>query len=615
MSSAPVPLELLATLEDVASQVELATFELDTPLAESARINQRELLDQLRGYVLPRLRQLEAPLLVVVGGSTGAGKSTLVNSIVGKHVSESGVLRPTTRTPVLIHHPDDAEWFASDGTLPGIRRTAENIREIYALRQVSSAALNPGLAILDAPDVDSIDQGNRVLAEQLLGAADLWLFVTSAARYADQVPWEFLRRAAERSVSVAVVLDRTAPESVAEVRSHLARMMSVRGLADSPLFTVKEAVVDDQGKLQLEEIGPIVLWLQELASDAEERRNIVVSTLMGAIRHDVFRTRDLIEAVREQAEVAEQLHQDVVNTYDAAIKQVVTDTTDGSMLRGEVLARWQDFVGTGEIFKSLEVKVGHWRDRLFGKPGRGPAPDEVQDAAQSGLHVLVVEHAERAAETVVRAWRGSPAGRTLVQQYPGLDRASRGLHAKAERLSREWQAAVFELVKAEGADKKTRATVLSAGVNTVGVSLMVVVFAGTGGLTGAEVGIAGGTAVVGQKVLEAVFGDQAVRTLAARASEDLEQRLTELFKSEAERFFTVLPSVEALTATVAVLENAANEAERIRLATDLSKPTEPEIQSDADPDLETGDGDRDEIDQSPSEDADAIDIGVTKSES
>ena len=43
---------------------------------------------------------------------------------------------------------------------------------------------------------------------------------------------------------------------------------------------------------------------------------------------------------------------------------------------------------------------------------------------------------------------------------------------------------------------------------------MVVVFASTAGLTGAEVGIAGGSAVLGQKLLEAVFGDQAVRRLA-----------------------------------------------------------------------------------------------------
>ncbi len=62
--------------------------------------------------------------------------------------------------------------------------------------------------MLDAPDVDSVEERNRALAAQLLAAADLWLFVTSAARYADQVPWEFLKAAAERSTAVA---DRARP--------------------------------------------------------------------------------------------------------------------------------------------------------------------------------------------------------------------------------------------------------------------------------------------------------------------------------------------------------------------------------------------------------------------
>ncbi len=70
---------------------------------------------QLDDYVLPRLRSQDAPLLTVVGGSTGAGKSTLVNSIVGQMVSRSGVLRPTTRSPVLVHHPDDATGSPASG--------------------------------------------------------------------------------------------------------------------------------------------------------------------------------------------------------------------------------------------------------------------------------------------------------------------------------------------------------------------------------------------------------------------------------------------------------------------------------------------------------------------
>src|SRR5215208_4137543 len=65
----------------------------------------------------------EARPLIVVGGSTGAGKSTLVNCLVGSVVSPAGVLRPTTRSPVLASHPDDARWFEDDRILPGLART------------------------------------------------------------------------------------------------------------------------------------------------------------------------------------------------------------------------------------------------------------------------------------------------------------------------------------------------------------------------------------------------------------------------------------------------------------------------------------------------------------
>src|SRR3712207_9390003 len=65
---------------------------------------------------------------------------------------------------------------------------------------------------------------------------------------------------------------------------------------------------------------------------------------------------------------------------------------------------------------------------------------------------------------------------------------------------------------------------------------MVAVFAQTGGLTGGEIAVAGGTTALGQRVLEAVFGDSAVRSLAARAREDLQARVDGLLRYEQGRF-------------------------------------------------------------------------------
>src|SRR4051794_7015910 len=148
---------------------------------------------------------MDAPLLMVVGGSTGAGKSTLVNSLVGEEVSASGVLRPTTRAPVLVCHEGDVAWFADDRILPGMPRTIGRTGDGGSgLHVVPTPALQPGLALLDAPDIDSVVEANRTLARQLLAAADSWLFVTTAARYADAVPWDLLQAARERGTSLCL---------------------------------------------------------------------------------------------------------------------------------------------------------------------------------------------------------------------------------------------------------------------------------------------------------------------------------------------------------------------------------------------------------------------------
>jgi energy-coupling factor transporter ATP-binding protein EcfA2 len=560
--------KMLTALVRLRGALQEVRLPLELPSAEEQRRAQGEMVDQLEDYVIPRLMTIDAPLLTVVGGSTGAGKSTLVNSLVGSRVTQPGVLRPTTRSPVLVHNPADVQWFGQDRLLPELERVSRSTNDPEALQLVPSESVPAGLAILDAPDIDSVEERNRTLAAQLLAAADLWLFVTSAARYADQVPWEFLRKAAERSAAVAIVLDRTPVEAIDTVSTHLARMLASRGLKDSPLFTVVEGGVTEEGLLPPESVADIRAWLESLAADAEARSAVVRQTLEGAIRTLSRRTHSVADAATEQVDAVRRLREDVHRSYDQAVAAVSEASADGTLLRGEVLARWQEFVGTGELLKSLETRVGWLRDRVVNAvKGKPQQAERVTVAVESGLETLILEHAEAAAERTEASWQSTAAGQLLLQQgNEDLGRASRDFRRRAERAVRDWQSDVLEMVRTEGADKRSTARFLAFGVNGLSVALMVVVFAHTAGVTGAEAGIAGGSAVLGQKLLEAVFGDQAVRSLAERARRDLEVKVNDLLDGERRRYIDLLDGLEISPETPEKLRSASRRVDDLRFA-------------------------------------------------
>ena len=524
-------------LRALRDEVAAAPLALATPDSEQARRAAKAVVDQVDDYLLPRVQDLDAPLLTVVGGSTGAGKSTLVNSIVGATVTTPGVLRPTTRSPVLVCATADRAYFADDRVLPGLARTTGGDAGPGGIRLEARDDVPAGLALLDAPDVDSVVEANRELAGQLLAAADLWVFVTTAARYADAVPWDLLRTAAERGTALAVVLDRVPPEAATEVAEDLAGMLDRARLDGARLFVVEERPLVE-GRLPEDQVAPLREWLHRLAADKDERSAVVRQTLGGALDSLVARVDDIVTAVEAQAAAASQLRDAADASYERAREGVDEGVRSGSLLRGEVLARWQEFVGTGEWMRSLQATVGRLRDRLAAAvTGRQTPADDLKVALESSVEQLLRAEAESAADRTVTAWRALPAGPALLS---GRERELEGVSSDFADAARDevrgWQGHVLELVRSEGAGKRSTARILSLGVNGAGLVVMVAVFAHTAGLTGGEVAVAGGTSVLGQRLLEAVFGDAAVRSPSASARADLRERADRLLRGEQERF-------------------------------------------------------------------------------
>lgn len=532
----------------------------------SARALIASMTRQLDDYILPRSASMDSPLTIVVGGSTGAGKSTLVNTLLGEPLTQSGAIRPTTRHPVLLYRAEDEAALAPDRFLPTLPRTRVQKGEglpgadplvPQALVPVPTAALPRGIALIDAPDIDSVSKENRTLAKELLSAADLWLFVTTANRYADAVPWELLHAAAARSITIAVVLNRVPEGDEEAIETDLRRMLREAGIEAVLIHTVTEQPRDERGLINPISLAPLTLWIRELGADAPARAAIARTTLAGTVETLARNLRTLaLEQERQQAS-HHALTLVATEEYEKALTNIDAALSDGSLLRGEVLSRWHDFVGTGDFFRSLDNTIGRLRDRVGSAlRGQPAAAQKVEDALETGIYAVVMDAAARASEGIRARWRATRAGRSLLQRLdaaptPTGGSASPACASPEEEFSaavaaeiRLWQASVLNMIREEGAGKRQRARFLSLSVNAVAVLMMVAAFSLTGGLTGVEVGIAGGSGVVGAKLLESIFGEDAVRRMATRARTDLLERMGALLREHGRPCTEVLAETE-----------------------------------------------------------------------
>jgi energy-coupling factor transporter ATP-binding protein EcfA2 len=398
----------VAALRTVRAAVAETAFPLPLPSAPEAVSGAAGVLGQIDDYLLPRLTYLDAPLLVVVGGSTGAGKSTLVNSLVRAPVSATGILRPTTRAPVLVSHPADTAWFGRDRLLAALTRTLPE-----PLQLISAPALPRGLAFLDAPDIDSVVDSNRALASQLFAAADLWLFVTSAARYADAVPWRLLQAARARGTVIALALARVPPAATVELVGLVSEMLTERGLASVPLFVIPETRVDRQGQLPESATEPLRTWFDGLAGDQRARTSVIRCTLDGALAALPAGLTALAGAAEEQLAAAELLAEQVGLAYGVARGTIERG------VRGSPARRAPDPRPLDEFSRAVRTSVGNWRDRLAGVTGRRAGTRHRQTATEAGLVTLVRSAATDAAEQTGSAWRAHPAGPALLREQPG----------------------------------------------------------------------------------------------------------------------------------------------------------------------------------------------------
>jgi hypothetical protein len=523
------------------------------PTSAAARERATQLRDNVRGHLAVRAATLDAPLLVLLLGPTGAGKSSLFNALAGRPASRTGVLRPTTRTAVVLAPPGDLVALRS-GALAGIADDR--------LESASDPALPAGLALVDAPDVDSVEHANRELADRLVEAADLCLFVTTATRYADRVPWTVLERVRARGLPLMVVVNRlpSDPGDRGVVLDDVRRLFGSVGLgADLEIVGVGEGAIDPATDgLDPAAVRPVRERIDALRADADARRRLAADALAGSLAGLgplVARVAD--DAAHEAIEV-EALRRIARAAFERDLGELRDDVRHGRFLRDEALRHWQQYVGADDITRWFSRGIGAIRGAITGllRPTAAPVA-EVRDATTDDLTAAAHRHAAEAARRTAAAWADEPRVSAAVGDRPDLWTASPTFDQRTRERIVDWVGSIQADIVENGANKRLLARGASIGVNALGVGVMLATFIHTAGLTGTEVGVAAATAFLNQKLLGALLGEAAMVELIDRARARLDETLVASFEAERARFDALLPDPDALPTLVAGVRQTA----------------------------------------------------------
>jgi len=428
---------LYDVVRDLRRDVAAVRLPLDLEGRDEALGSRERLLGQLDQHLLPRLKELSAPAVVVVAGSTGAGKSTLYNSVLGDEVSPAGVLRPTTREPVYAHHPADADVVPADGPATGRSRV------------VVSEAVPRGIALLDAPDLDSLEESNRDTARLLLEGADLWLFVTTAARYGDALPWQTLELATERGASVAMVLNRVPRDTLPTIRADLMARLREHGMDSTPLFVVPD-LGPHEGLLGDAVVAPVRRWLTLLAG-RERSRSVVVRTLQGSLDALPAWVARLAEAVEAQvaagAAIRDAVHAALPAVAEAARRGVLA----GGVARGSVASGWAQLAHAR--VDAVKVKDGTARSsRRAGRRREAAIEPVLADLLASVGHTWE-STADAAAAALRAALTGDDAPAGGADVAPLVADGSPDRAALARAAASAWEGEATEAVRALTGDR------------------------------------------------------------------------------------------------------------------------------------------------------------------
>jgi hypothetical protein len=233
------------------------------------------------------------PLHVAVVGGAGAGKSTVVNFLVGSAVADANPQAGFTRHPTAYIPPATSSgWMGHLGFLGPLRKLDQPAppdldQDVYQIRRLpggSGDALGD-VVVWDTPDMTTwAATGYVPRLIEVAGLADVIVYVASDERYNDEVPTQFLHLLVRAGKAVVVVLTKMTENQSGRIVEHFRAEVLSRlpkdssGLPAVPVlalpFLPNDQLADPSGKAAAQRI-PLINQVMVLADPAVARRRTV----------------------------------------------------------------------------------------------------------------------------------------------------------------------------------------------------------------------------------------------------------------------------------------------------------------------------------------------------
>ena len=204
---------------------------LDLAIASSdglASETSRETAAEIAAAARQRQDFFSESIVVAIAGGTGSGKSSLLNAIAGQYISETSELRPHTNEPLA--------WVPA-----GDHAIAAMVASL-GIESVVVHEGGPALAIVDLPDLDSVDDRHRTIVESVLPVVDAVVWMFDPIKYHDpSIHNDFLADVIDYEPVFTFVLNKIDRLDEAEneaVVTHLGVILTMDGFTDPTVLPI-----------------------------------------------------------------------------------------------------------------------------------------------------------------------------------------------------------------------------------------------------------------------------------------------------------------------------------------------------------------------------------------